>query len=103
MNALFDRADLDPIATFFPWESDDRQLARRRLYNARNVAAVRAQRCSAETARELFWIANEIAARWCFSEWASAEQFVAVTNSLEHLFRCAGGIEDQESENARCS
>lgn len=92
--------ECDPIEAFRPWEDDDKKAVRRRLMNARNIAALRAVRVESDVARRLYWEANGIANRWCFAA-ANVDNLTDIANAVVRLFLTAGTVERVEGADGK--
>lgn len=87
---------VDPVETFRSWEPDSLKKVRRRLLRARDLSCARAMSTPSPAAREIFWIANELAAVWAFSN-APEAKLRDVRCALLDLVLAAGWIENAEA------
>lgn len=87
-NDLSSRIASDPVAMFVPWAAELERKLRRRLHNARNIAAARAVSTKSDNACSLYWMVNEVASAWVFAP-ATEEQLLDILDGLTRLFLVA--------------
>ena len=89
-------AKLDALETFMPWEPADKKDMRRRLHKCRDLAARRASHTECDTARALFWDANQAASEHLYAPKASLERLKDVRDTCLRLFAVANAFERWE-------
>lgn len=90
---------LDPIAIFAPWAADAERALRLRIYRARDTATAKATRCKHGNARQLLWLAAQLAAERVFARMPNGDLKETIEN-LARLFLVAGWIERSEAPDA---
>ena len=88
---------LDALETFMPWEPEDKKDMRRRLHKCRDLAARRASHTECDTARALFWDANQAASEHLYAPKASLERLKDVRDTCLRLFQVANAFERWEA------
>lgn len=82
----------DAIATLRSWEPPEKLEVRRKLNNCAVLAAARATSAQSPDARQQFWLANVVAARWTFAT-ADIEALHDVLDGLRRTFCGADAFE----------
>lgn len=90
---------LDAVAVFAPWAADDERALRLRIHRARDTATAKATRCKHGNARQLLWLAAQLAAERVFARMPNEELKETIEN-LARLFLVAGWIERSEAPDA---
>jgi hypothetical protein len=93
-------AQADPISHFCPWAVEPELGYRRRLHKAATAAQARAQREENSTARELFWLAAQVASRWNFRRVDDPATLERILRALSQMFMAADNIRQEEGPHA---
>ena len=81
----------DAVATFAPWSDANERALRIRIHRARDSATARATRCKHGNARQIYWLAAQLASARVFARMTDAELMQTIEN-LARLFLVAGWI-----------
>lgn len=81
---------------FAPWAGPEERALRVRIHRARDVAQARASRSKHGRAKQVYWIAAQMAGDWVFCR-TEIDLLKDVLASLARLFLVAGSIERLET------
>jgi hypothetical protein len=86
----------DPIKHFCPGAGEEERAHRIALHRARDIAQARALRSKHWQARNLYWEAAELSAKWVFRP-ASIDDLQEIRRALGWMFLSAGVIQRLEA------
>jgi len=87
------------VSTFAPWCDETELGLRIRVHRARDSATARATRCKHAGARDLYWLAAQLASERVFAR-MSNEELKETIDNLARLFLTAGWIERADTRDA---